>query len=165
MYDPQSENPLAQQVKVLQIIILAMVMGVVMFAGIAMAMQREPSGDSLLSYTAAGMALFGIVARVVVPAAIVGKLRQQLAEETGLSAEAATARLATMYQTRTIVAAALVEGPALIALVAYLMEGKLMALGCAAVMLATLATLFPTANSARSWLEGQTAQLVNDKTW
>ena len=105
MYDPQSENPLAQQVKVLQIIILAMVMGVVMFAGIAMAMQREPSGDSLLSYTAAGMALFGIVARVVVPAAIVGKLRQQLAEETGLSAEAATARLATMYQTRTIVAA------------------------------------------------------------
>ena len=40
-----------------------------------------------------------------------------------------------------------------------------MALGCAAVMLATLATLFPTANSARSWLEGQTAQLVNDKTW
>ena len=67
--------------------------------------------------------------------------------------------LMTIFQTKTIIAAALTEAPAFFAAIAYLIEGNPMALALAGLLTAIVAMRFPVRPRVEHWLEGQIERL------
>ena len=64
-------------------------------------------------------------------------------------------KLAMVYQARKIMGAAMNEGAAFLALIAYMLERNNVALGLALALMVCLATRFPLRAAVANWLEGQ----------
>lgn len=126
-----------QAVRVLQIITAAMVMGVVMFAGIsvlALEALSDPPDGFLLSGMAAGFAGIAFVMHLVVPAVI--------AKQQARSASAE--QLFGVYQTKTIIGLALLEGAAFLNIVAVMVEHNWWSLAVAGGLVFWMLAMFPT---------------------
>ena len=74
-----------------------------------------------------------------------------------------TGKLAVVYQTQFIIGAALNEGPAFFAVIAYMMGRNPIALGLAAVLLAAILVRFPTRVRVGDWMERQQELLEEDR--
>jgi hypothetical protein len=149
--DPRSygsDSQIAAQTRVLQIVVSAMLMGVVAFAVFVIVTEigKAPQGTTL-SYVAVGFGTLMTILHAVIPAVIE---RAALANQSiGSGAEA----VVRVFFTRTIIACALLEGGAFMSLVAVLTEHQRWVLGVTAVLLVLMVMQFPSRTRIEQWLE------------
>ncbi len=152
-----SDDLVASRVRVMQIIVGALLLGVAVFAGIAVfnRQQQNKPGPAVpvVSYTAIGFAVVAFASRLVLMSIFAATARKSFAR---VGSEVDLKRWLDLYQTRMIVGAALLEAPAFCALLGYLVEGAPWALGLAGVMWLALAWLhFPTRERVAAWIAAQ----------
>lgn len=158
-----SRETIITQVRTLQIIVAALIVGCLTFAGIAVFIggQREPAGADQVEnqfpiITVMALA-FGAVA-LIAQAVIVPMLRKQSLQRLAKQPEAAevdAAQLLVSLQSTTIVGAAISEGACFFNLIAHLMEGSPYSLLMASVLVLTIVMRFPTVNGVIDWLDRQ----------
>ncbi len=167
----------ARRVRVLQIIVLAMVAGIVCFLtiiltvpGLARPLAAERQGQ-IVTYVAAGYGGLALVAAPFMSAGVVSVGRRRIARPlsatpqkapirsspTALQGEASS--LVVVYFTKTILSAAIYEGSALFLCIAYMLGRKPVALVVAAILLLALLWQVPTSGRARRWLTKQLQQI------
>jgi hypothetical protein len=155
-------------VRTVQIIVAALAMGLIIFAGIVMSLRlnqpAQPLQDKILQYFAIGFAVVMLAARRVIGSSTVARHRRNIAAGKGLvlgrggvPLPAATDgdRLLFVFQQKTIIESAMVEGPAFFTVVVYLITGEAWLLGIAAVLLAVLIVPFPTFDRVAEWVKYQ----------
>jgi len=191
MTDPNAVEPIT---RTCQIIVAALVMGVLTFLAIAVFLNVAPGnpapgqagqgiggvslplpgGGSLPLMTALAVVLgiIGLVMSFTVPRVFVAGVRRTIAREAPPATTARkasepaqvypagdTGRLLPVYTTQLIMGAAINEGMALFAAIAYLLERHPVALSTAIVLLGGLIARFPTADRVNAWLDRQLSQL------
>jgi hypothetical protein len=133
-----------------------------------------PGGGSLPLITALAVVLGigGLVMSFVVPGVFVTNARRQIAKGTPPATTTRqpsqpaqvypagdTGKLLQIYPTQLIIGAALNEGMAFFASIAYMLEGNPIALGTAVVLLGGLVARFPTVDRVNAWLDQQLSKL------
>ncbi|MBI5760456.1 MAG: hypothetical protein HZA46_18230 [Planctomycetales bacterium] len=169
--DPVPQR-LDQQVRVLQIIVGALMFGVISFGVVAIVIRigKQGGGDSPVWMIAGGFAVMMLIARQIVGVSMVNGIRRQIAKGTwqpptkgggpAFPADATDAdRLLSLLQTVTIVQCALPEGAAFFNLIAYIMSGHLASLATVAVLLLWMSSSFPTRDRVVNWI-GRQLELV-----
>lgn len=146
------ESPhLDQQIRVMQIIAAALVMGVVFFAGIVVvigALNQPPAG-MFMGVLGAGMAAMMMVLHFVVPAV----MTRQAAD--GVSSNAEVTVWAGIYQTKLIIGLALLEGAAFFNLIVCIIEHNWWSLAIAGALVSWMIFAFPTRSRVEQWIENQ----------
>jgi hypothetical protein len=154
---------LTPRIRVMQLIITALVMGVLFFMGIAIfqrASGNPPvSADQTLLTIALAVAAVMVFARCVVPGWMTSSARRQLLRQ---KAEIQDGRLLNIYQTQMIAGAALLEGPIFLLLIVYLIQGQLLSLAAGVLLTVGLALQFPTLAGVERWLERQRELLAGE---
>lgn len=154
--------PLESRVRVMQIITLALAMGIVSFMIVAIVIrqqQGQPPATSMVTYLALGYAPIMLILQLSVPKMVsparkpASSSRLEDLAQPAASGLGDVGMLCNIYQTRLIVAAALLEGAAFFALVAYLTEGNILTLIVAVVMLGCILARFPTVSKVERWIE------------
>jgi hypothetical protein len=176
-------NPVPlSQVRTLQVIVGAMIMGCVVFAVVAVVvgtMAGKPADRPLLTYVAVALAAILIVTRSVVLKAIAALGRRQILQhKTGTASGGAsensttseeldfeTAQLMQSRTSQTITGAAMLEGAAFFSLVTYIVEHSPISLAVVLVLLAFLVVRFPTESRTTAWLEDQQRRLQEERSW
>jgi hypothetical protein len=172
---PTEEHPvLLKGLKTMQIIVGAMLAGVVIFSIVLLATQpgqaeREPAtADALpLTWLLIGFGAVEVLMVWVFRGVFLGNARRTIAAGTwrppaGPSTYAAAGDAGRLLQssfTATIIAAAGMEAGALMSLVAYLLEGRPVALVAAGVFGMLLALQMPTRGRLDQWLESELLKL------
>lgn len=135
--DSSNEN-MNQQVRAMQIITLALAMGIVVFAVVLLTVIRpEPREDEpMFVYLGVGFGLIATVAGFLVPRLVASQLPTSL----------------QTYQTTLIVGAAVFEGGAFFNLMAYMLEGQIVSVAIAGVLMLFILLLFPTVGRVQEWL-------------
>jgi hypothetical protein len=155
--------------------------GALLGPGANAAAQPAPASMELgdiITWIAVAFAAIGLPLSYVLPAQISRGMRRRIATENwtppvGVNAPSGalspgepwtdTRKLALTYQTQFLIGAAINEGLAFFAGVAYLLGRNPIALGLALLLIATLALRFPTRNRLASWIERQQELLVQDR--
>ncbi len=190
MTDPDALRPL---VRICQIIIAALIAGVLFFLTVTLfitqAIMPPPApvggmaagGGSLplplITLIAVAMAVINLAMSFVVPKLVVDQGRRKIAGEgpdavmktdpsgpKQLYPAGYTDKLAELYQTQLIIGAALLEGAAFFAVIAYLLERSPIALLTALVLLGVMFTRFPTGDRVNNWLDQQLSMLQEERT-
>jgi hypothetical protein len=158
-------------VRTLQIIVGALAFGVVMFMAVVLYMETHnpPAAaptEHIFSYTALGMAVAVAIAWLIVPGIVAGRMRQSVIDgrssQWGLVKNMPNAAelgdvdpLAGIYQTRTIIGVAMLEGVAFYSVAAYMLGHDRLALYVAIALLVLILSQFPTVSRLESWLESE----------
>jgi len=165
-------------VRTLQVIVGAMVIGCLAFLAVAVAAGPQtadsaPGDHVLLTYLALAWVLVSLVAGSVVAGVVAASGRRRLAGDPTAggppgrptaSPEAPPSSLTGLFSTGTIIRSAVLEGGALFAVVAYLVEGHRLALVAAAVGVAALLVGFPTEGRFREWAERQQEHIARERS-
>ncbi len=167
--------------RILQMIVAMLLLGVLVFLGVAAYLtlnrQEPPTEPPMLTYILMGTALVAIVAVAYVAAAVVKRARRDLVEgrpvrmpggaavavPAAIAASGDAGRLFPAYQTATILRAASYEGAAFLCLVAAIVEGHLAGLVGGLVMAALLALQIPTAARTEQHLEAELAEIARGR--
>jgi hypothetical protein len=162
----------------LQIIVGAMLLGLVTFLVVILAVVPAPKPPAppapgegggptqplpVLTVTAYTFAVILLPLSLVVPKLLSDAQRSRIAvgnrSPAGPPDAPATdddiSRLALVYQARKIVGVAMNEGAAFLALVAYMIERNSVALGLSLALIACVALRFPTRTAVANWINGQ----------
>lgn len=173
MHDSPPQVP-AGQLRTMQIINFALVMGVVSFLAFAL-FQRlgnpQPAANAdfdFLPWIAIGMLAMGAIAGPIIGMTIEKANLVKLAAGTWQPPEdspaehyaSTEAKLLAGRQTGLIIRLALVEGPAFLAVLTYFTSGSLLGLATALVALLLLIAPFPTQGRTERWLERQQQRLT-----
>src|SRR5437660_8443817 len=135
---PFSSEEFARRViRNVQIIVFALAVGPIVFAGIALfqRMNQPPQQDHLIAYLAAGFAVTALAVRIFIGKATVASQRDRIAAGTwSLGSNASPVglpinmtdgdRLLFVFQQKTIIESAIVEGAAFFAIVSFLIAGQ-----------------------------------------
>lgn len=159
-------NTAAATVRTMQIIAGALIVGVVLFSAIAwfVVPRGGPPHDTspLISVLGAAGAVVQVVLAFIVPfklqqpasrKLVESMLPPQVREKLGQSTE--QSGLLAVYQTRMIVAMALLEGAAFFNIVAYIIEQNWWTFAVVGVLLLFLLGMFPTRTRVEQWIENQ----------
>jgi hypothetical protein len=181
--------------RTLQIIVAALITGVVVFLGISSVVAPilgAPPGAGgaggagppaaagpmdlrdVITWTAVAFAAVGLPLSFLLPGWMSNQNRRSIAAGTwnapGTPAlfgpgalESDTGKLAFVYQTQLIVGAAMNEGPAFFAVVAYMLGKNPIALGLAVLLLVAMVVRFPTRLRVASWIDRQQELLIQDR--
>ena len=158
---PQQLNP-EQRIRVMFTIWSALIMGVVTFGIIAGTIsQKETAGEDLLiiTYMGLGMTALMLVLRIFVPALVGRNLFRQAMER--IKTEKITDEeevLATYYQiftTRMIIGLALLEGAAMLNIVAFIVESQLISFVAVGILLLVMIASVPTKSKLDGWIRNQ----------
>jgi hypothetical protein len=160
---------LAPRIRIMQIIAFALITGVVIFLGFAciqVFVQREgkplgpPEGLPIITIAAIVMLFGGAIMSFVLPMVMTGAAMQRLSVGSVSKNPANDYNsLLSIKQTTLIVGMALLEGPAFMAGIAFLVEARQEALGLAGIAIVGLALKFPTQAKVRAWLCDSTNRL------
>jgi hypothetical protein len=162
--------------RTLQIIVGAMAAGVLFFVAIVVfalpnaAQARAADSQPLITYVAVGMSVAIGAAWLVVPSAVVRRMRETLvsgsSKEWGIVKHMPNADqigdaipLAAIYQTGMIIRVALLEGTAFLAAVAYMLERQPIALILVGVLWLMIVSHIPTVSRVESWVDSELASL------
>ncbi|MEX0678656.1 MAG: hypothetical protein WD063_16370 [Pirellulales bacterium] len=173
-------DELKPRVMTLRMIVGALAGGVMAFAALAVltraAAPQEPVDEraQLLTLLALGLFPVALLASRILPAVMVKKARRQIGagfdftsikQGPGafLSELGEAGALVGVYRTKTIIAAAVLEGAALFGVFAFLLEGSLIALGLAVLLVAAIVAMFPSASRIAGWIERQLRQMDEEK--
>jgi hypothetical protein len=180
------ESMLGPSIRTMQIIIFTMTLGLVVFLVIVLFLRAQPKPAPpqaaaqpaqdlpVISYAAIAFAVAAVPMSLLVPSGVVKAGRKQIAREMWTPpAHSAvsfpqgpmgdTLRLAGLYQTSLIIGAALNEGPAFFALIAYFLEGLPAILGLAALLILGVAARFPTRARVEQWIDAQKELLIHEQ--
>ena len=172
MDDPATVDKLLDaRLRALQIIRAALIAGVVVFAGVVLFSPANNPGPPperqgpLVTYVALGVFVAALLAWAIVPNLIAGRAVAKNAAGTWTAQSGPGAppaafatdggKLLVVYQNRSIIAAALLDGPAFLAGVAYMTERQAAALGVTAGAVLLMLITFPTRGGVQAWLERQ----------
>lgn len=185
-----STSDLAQRlnpaIMTLRIIVVALVTGVVAFgvAAIVIRMQQAaaPANDAaeLLTILGIAAALLALLLSRFVSGLFVANSRRQIASgqfgspagsslnQTGGPQSSPGQlgdddKLFTVYQTKTILSAALLEGAGFFNIVAFLLGGSPIALGLGLLLALAIASLFPRTSRVVEWIESQRRLMAEEK--
>lgn len=156
-----SRTEAGNPVLTLQIIVLALLLGTTTFLGIALFLRLQVGkplfqldGPGLVSLLGLGIALVNGVLAVVVPRVVerngLAKLDSK-ADATLATDGDREAALGQLFQAKTIVGAALLEGTAFFQLIALLVEGWVPSLVVALLLMAGILAHLPTAGRFAAW--------------
>lgn len=154
--DPESITP---RVRILQFVIAALTAGC---AGVLTLMyflhdpQAGQQGMQLVTPMALAASGGAVLARLVVPRFVVAAGRQRLATQ---DPSTWTQGLLNLYQTRTIIAAALLEGMVFFLAAAYMLEGRHLALAMGIALTLAVAAHFPTSTGVAGWIDDQQQEM------
>jgi hypothetical protein len=198
MSDMTDSDALQPTIRTCQIIVGAMITGVVTFLAFTLfvtqvAVNPTPAlpgegaggaaiaapGDSTLpviTYLAVASGLIVLVLSFVVPKMNAARARRQMAlegptaitkggpsEPKQLYPASYTGKLAPIYQTQLIIGAAMLEGAAFFATIAYMVERNPLALATAIALLGALVARFPTSDRVNAWLDRQLGLLQEER--
>jgi len=188
MLEPACREAIGRRVLTLQIVVGALVAGLLVFLVVVLVVIQEgmpgaPEVASILTYVAVGLALTAVLVRLFVPDMIVARGRRQIGEGAWQMPRSAPAhgatgqqhsaqfveqtgdagRLFLVFQTRTIVAAALLEGPAFFALIAYMLGRSPLAMIVALLLILGVALHFPTQSGVLHWIEEQLRRVDEER--
>lgn len=166
MNDDDTDRFLVNAVRRLRVIHLALVGGVVMMAVTLtsmhfLAFDGKPlakeipnlNGISLLTIFAGFIAASALLASIVVG----GLFRKQVVQRVMMAHKTPSAAdgpaLLVGWQGLSLIRIAMLEAPAILALIVFLLTGDFAALGIALVMLVMLVMNTPGENAARDWLQ------------
>jgi hypothetical protein len=155
--------------RTLQIIVGALAMGVWMFAGVVLLLDIDLQDEGqpvepFLAYLAAGAAIVAIVAWGIAPGMIASRMREAIVAGKGdqltLKPYATddlgdAGPLGGVYQVRAIIGAAILEGAAFFNLMAYMLEGQLINLAAAGVLVLIMLCAIPTYGRVESWVQNE----------
>jgi hypothetical protein len=158
-----TQTPIQPWLMTMRIIAGALVAGSVTFLLVALYIvqtsgptggQRPPDAPPILTWMALGLLAVETVVSFVIPPMIerATLARLSAAPPTGQGPADETAILLGTYQTRMIVTMALFEGASFFASIAYLVEGRPLALAVSAAAIAGLLMQFPTEWRLTQWL-------------
>lgn len=175
---PNDPDVIPKSTRVMQIIVGVLIQGVVMFLAIVLFIgeaenpqggKPEILGIPTITFVATVMGASCLVASVVAPRLMVdGPLRRLAKSGASTTTKPGpkqvdpaieAVRLLPLFQTQLIVGAALLEGGAFFAGIAYMLEHQYLALGVAGVLLAALIARFPTVDRVNGWLDEKLAHL------
>lgn len=147
----QESPALQQELLTMQIITIALVMGVVFFAGIVVfigGLNGPPTGQ-FMAILAAGFAAIMTVLHFVVPPIFARSAVD------GISSKAEPTVWVGVFQTKTIIAMALLEGAAFFNLVCCIIEHNWWSMTIAGGLVAIMLIGFPTRSRVEHWIENQ----------
>ena len=176
MSDVSWHEEAAKQARTLQIIDASLVMGCVFFLLIVLAIgpvARQPPPFLPIPLTTMACGLVGIelIAQLAIARGMAAKARRAVVNGAyqpidprrtdGQSSPASY--LMAVFQTKTIVSGALFEGLAFFCIITYLIEGNVVALAVALLMILGVAAQFPTPSRIIAWVERQIEIIEQEK--
>ncbi len=161
---------LAQQVRVMQIIKSALIMGVVSFAVfVVFGSQRAQDIDPQIVWLLAGFGGLMIFLRILVPPLIARTFLQQIAAGTWQPKSARVrlpgsdeGKLAAVYQTQMMIGSGLLEAGAFANLFACMTRGHIVSWVFSGILLLGLIIDFPTLSSVKRWIDSKLVW-INDE--
>ena len=148
----QPSPALDEMVRTMQIIAGALIAGVLLFALISVvaigALSQDSSG-TVVSLVGVFLAVAALVMHRVVPSAIEQQARQ------GASRRLSVDQLAGLFRTRLIVGLAILEGAAMLNVVALIIEHNWWSLGITGLLVFWMLAAFPTRTRVDHWIETQ----------
>jgi hypothetical protein len=157
----------------MRILLGALIAGPLIFMVIAVivrqGMKGAPPALPILTYLSFAFALVDTTLSFFIPDYSIARERRKLAQITGIydspESQLSTdfARLVELYQTRMIIAAALIEGCVLFFIIAYIVEGTLYCLVGALVLLGIMISRFPNRDGVEHWVEKQLELLQQER--
>ena len=170
MQIPDEDTRLSACLRVTRFVIILLTAGVLLFGVNSVANNPAPAEAGFISYLALAFAAFDVLLQAVLPGLMATNLRRQLAAgkwpapRDGASVPPDDlGKLLSLFQVRLLVGAGLLEGGACFLLIAYQMDGAMLALAAAGVMLALLLVKFPTRPGLEAWLSDQQELLRQDR--
>jgi hypothetical protein len=154
-----------QQVRAYQIVIMALLIGILTFAGIALILWDQGQvplapGVWPLAYVALGFGGMILLARLVFLPAVTAAARKRLRADPDVT----TAKLFGLFGSRMITGAALLEGGAFMFLITFLMLGAPWALAGGLGFGVLMAVLhFPTRERVEQWIARQREVLEQER--
>jgi hypothetical protein len=175
MSTASDQDMIDQFTRICQIIVGALVAGVVFFLGIAVSIDlgiRRPT-DPFITYTAIAFATVVLPLSIVAPGIIAARRRRAIAAgkstlplPRGIGPEALateTSQLAAVYHQQLVIGAAMNEGLAFLAAMAYLLDKSPIALGLAIFLVLGLVLRFPTPRRVELWIDQQREKLIIER--
>ncbi|SRR5712692_4842508 len=173
MSSPIDDTVLRQRVRIMQIILLALVGGCLVFMIIAVIV-RQGGGmnplarEPIFTYIALAFGVIVLVNSFILSKIMTSKGRLRIIESTKTvpgtgTIHDETTDLYDLYQTRMIVTAAPREGGAFFLLIAYLIEGTIWSLLGAGLMVIFLLAMFPSVITVNRWVEEQQELLQQER--
>ena len=162
-----SEQFARSVVRTVQIIVAALAMGVLLFATVTVfqRMHQPPQQDEMLAYFAVGFVATALGLRSVIGGAVVAKNRKQIAagswsgsprgDHRNVPPSTDGDRLLFVFQQKTIVESALIEGAAFFVLISFLVVGQWWSLAVAGLLLTVLVVPVPTYDRVENWVRYQ----------
>jgi len=159
-----------------------MTAGCVFFLVIVLALAAgagQPADVPVVTYAASAMAAAAVCARLILPGVLVAQARRKMRQGASVTGRASLStvsidsadqngdivKLTQVFATRTITAAALLEGATLLLLIAFMIERSPLSLIFAAMLLLALVALFPTQSRTAAWIEGQQRLLDEERSF
>ncbi|MCI0491954.1 MAG: hypothetical protein L0Z07_03340 [Planctomycetes bacterium] len=156
--------------RTMQIIVASLAGGVAVFFALVLIITvrgaiNAPANHPLVTYVAAGFAVTIFAIWAIVPGLVTSQNRKSIVEgrtlwlawparqSPGAEDLADIGPMAVAYQTRLIIAAALLEGAAFLNLIAYMLERQSLSLVIAGVLWLMLLSHVPTVSRVENWLE------------
>jgi hypothetical protein len=177
--DSNGQDAIGRITKTCQIIVGSLIAGVLIMLGIALAVDVGTTGSSpLITYIAVASGVALLPASFLVPGIVAAQQRRSIAAATwaapgggnrpiaGLGSDAYqtdTGKLAVVYLSHSIVGAAINEGAAYFAAIAYLIEKNPIALGLTFLLIGGLILRFPTRGRLEQWIDHQQELLIQDR--
>jgi hypothetical protein len=162
MLNDTEREYLNKLVLTMRVIVAALASGVVLFFFIVLALRGDQApGQPLIAYLAAGVGVTAFAASVVVPQVMTAPARQSIAAGDAPNGAAVSkevgdvGRLGALYQTRVIVAGALLEGAAFFNTIAYLFEGQMLTVVVTIALILSIVGQFPTVGRVENWVVSQ----------
>ena len=159
------------RLRVMQIIAFALVLGVLTFISIAIYVVQitdggqgigQPGGPPILSLLALGMLALLAIVSLVLPNALLRQGMRRIARRefqpppsVEPSPAADAEQILGLRQSTLIISLALIEGPAIFACVAYLLEGRPFVLAVVGLAIGLMLVRFPTQAGVRGWVRHQ----------
>jgi hypothetical protein len=169
MFTEEQRQRIAAAARTSQIIVAALVIGVLIFLGVVLAMPRKADQhEPLITYMAAAFTLALIILSSIGPYLVASKALRfrgfvpasegSVGLTHGLD-DQTLVQLLGVFQSSVIVACAPLEGGAFFNLIAYFLEGRVISLIAVGILLILMAMRFPTTATAEDWI----ARVV--RTW
>lgn len=169
MNDDDSTKEFNTAVLAMQVVVVALASGIVMFAGFVSFQQKLEFSDlgvkGYFSWMAIGMGCVGLVLSRVVPRFLPreGPLGSNVVAKPGEAG--LRQRLLAGITLRLVVGAALCEGMAFLNLAALMIEHSIPCLGMALLLMLAVLVLFPTKSSVAASLEEAERAIREEAQW